>query len=63
MSAHFFQRMFNEMTPLEQLPGSAHEGDLAKTMDGTAWVWFQCQWVRQDEAMNLVYNVQGGAPK
>lgn len=55
--ARFFQRVFDEMTPLEKLPETAYPGDLAKTLDGTAWVW-QNGWVKLDDAMRLVYNIQ-----
>jgi len=53
-----FQRVFDDMTPLDILPESATEGDLAKLKPNVAYVWTQGQWVELDAAMRFVLPVQ-----
>jgi len=53
----FFQRIYNNMTPLENLPETGLPGDLVKLSDGTTWVWTD-RWILVNTAMQLVYQVQ-----
>lgn len=58
MSSAAFQRIYDELPPLDSLPESGTEGDLAKLKVNVAYVWTQGQWVELDAAMKLVMPIQ-----
>ena len=58
--SEFFQCLFDQMNSIKKLPKKAFPGDLAKTEDGTAWVFYTDKWIKLDDGMKLVFNIQQG---